>query len=463
MSSESLKSKMAKAPKSKALAALILFGFFGSSICLANDQLSAKPNSQVKVAGVKEHAQRVVRVLYSQDNAKIVLLGSSLVQMASMAADCKFENNSLWQNWTNYNDCAENHTHASHFEHVIKDTLGQDVSVFNLGEPSAVIEDDCLILEKLIKFKKKPRIVVLGIAPRDFIVNQNVDNESPIHHVLHSYDPPSFPLALGGDQLSVLVRALDLSHTITSLDWIRSSRDAFATSMTADIGRVRQSVLNTRPRSTDLAAAPPASTTASSTTTDSVKDKSVSVNSTSALTSATAQTNKSAARAAGLQAPRITDYKTPRDYLCAPVTLADMQGVEFALSEQSRPYLCQQLQALVRLLALAKKESISLYVVKMPLSGPLTEKIRDSYLQPIYGRDIPDLCKRYGATTFSLDDKASWPLAYFHDSAHMNSDGGHHFFTELVKRLAEDDTFRTAINPGTRSSRFASSVNAVTQ
>jgi hypothetical protein len=463
MSSESLKSKMKKAPKSKALAALILFGFFGSSICLADDQLSPKLNSQVKVAGVKEHAQRVVRVLYSQDHAQIVLLGSSLVQMASMAADCKFENNSLWQNWSNYNNCAESQTHANHFEHVLKDTLGRDVSVYNLGEPSAVIEDDCLILEKLIKFKKKPRIVVLGIAPRDFVINQNVDNESPIHHVLHSYDPPSFPLALEGNQLNVLVRALDLAHTITSLDWIRSSRNAFATSMTADVSRVRQYLSTTRRPSTDLSVISPVSITANSTLAGQAKDKSASARSTSALTSSTAGSATSAATAGNLQAPRITDYKTPRDYLCAPVTLADMQGVEYALGEQGRPYLCQQLGALVRLLTLAKQENISLYIVKMPLSGPLTEKIRDSYLEPIYGRDIPILCKRYGATTFSLDDKESWPLAYFHDSAHMNSDGGHHFFTELVKRLVEDDTFLTAIDSGARSSRFVSSIDADTQ
>jgi Protein of unknown function (DUF1574) len=440
MSSESLKSKLSKAPKSKALAALILFGFFGSSICLANDQLSAKPNSQVKVAGVKEHAQRVVRVLYSQDNAKMVLLGSSLVQMASMAADCKFENNSLWQNWTNYNNCAESHTHASNFEHALKDISGHDVSVLNLGEPSAVIEDDCLILEKLIKFKKKPRIVVLGIAPRDFIVNQNVDNESPIHHILNDYNPPSFPLTLDGAQLSLLVRALDLGHTIKSLDWIRGGRDAFATSMTHLV-------------STHSASALTGATPASALTNSTPSIPASRLPSTQSSTAAVANVGSR-------QAPRITDYKTPRDYLSAPVTLADMQGVEFALSEQSRPYLGQQLGALVRLLKLAKDENISLYIVKMPLSGPLTEKIRDSYLQPIYERDIPDLCNRYGATIFSLDEKQSWPLTYFHDSAHMNSDGGHHFFTELAKRLNAEQSFLTAINTGTNNPRFVSGINA---
>jgi hypothetical protein len=459
MSSESLKSKIAKAPKSKALAALILFASFGSSICMANDQLTAKPNSKVKVAGVKEHAQRVVRVLYSQEHAKIVLLGSSLVQMASMAADCKYENNSLWQTWSDYNGCAENHTHASHFEHLIQDTLGSNVSVFNLGEPSAVIEDDGLIIEKLIRFKKKPQIVVLGIAPRDFIVNQNVDNESPIHHVLHDYDPPWVPFSLGDNRLNMLVQALDCGHTIKSLDWIRGSRDAFATSMTADLSRLRQSLASAQTTPTDLAPVPN-STAAQPTSPNSQLPGAPAAHliSTSAAALAPAVTNAGSLH----QPPRISDYKTPRDYLCAPVTLADMQGVEYALGEQSRPYLNQQLEALVKILALAKRENISLYVVKMPLSGPLTEKIRASYLRPIYEKGIPDLCNQYGATILSLDDKQSWPLTYFHDSAHMNCDGGHHFFVELVKRLSQDETFVTAINPGSRNRRFVSDINAGT-
>lgn len=60
----------------------------------------------------------------------------------------------------------------------------REVSISLLAVPASMITDQLLILEKLIEYKKKPDLLVVTVAPRDFIDNMNSDvRKSPVARV----------------------------------------------------------------------------------------------------------------------------------------------------------------------------------------------------------------------------------------------------------------------------------------
>lgn len=90
----------------------------------------------------------------------VVIFGSSQMGSAVAAGDAKF----LYEVVD-----ALTHRRVRIFEHELKQQVGKPVSVFTLASPGAMCSDAYMASQALFKRGMEPKLVVLGVSPRDFI------------------------------------------------------------------------------------------------------------------------------------------------------------------------------------------------------------------------------------------------------------------------------------------------------
>lgn len=109
--------------------------------------------------------------LTSSENPDVVVMGSSLVLMPSVRCDEKAEGKKpCYDTWV-YERLVPEYTKADYFAKQLQEQLGFNLSVKNLGVASSIMSDHQGIFETMLGVGKKPRLVILGIAPRDFLDN----------------------------------------------------------------------------------------------------------------------------------------------------------------------------------------------------------------------------------------------------------------------------------------------------
>jgi hypothetical protein len=149
---------LAKSRRSKFILAAILF-------CLLNALLS-------KIGGFKFDqfsypsqgwAWWLVEDLKNtSEQFNIALFGSSLMMSAVTACDSEYLNKPLPVN---------NHRSADYFDAQLNKKFDGEFYSFNCATPGQMPSDACLFLRILISLRRKPAIIIYGIAPRDFIDN----------------------------------------------------------------------------------------------------------------------------------------------------------------------------------------------------------------------------------------------------------------------------------------------------
>jgi hypothetical protein len=100
--------------------------------------------------------------LQEPQSPDVVLFGSSQMGSAMVASDAKH----LYEVVD-----ALTHRRASTFEDLLSERLYHPVRVFSLASPGAMCSDAYMASSALFKDGKKPKLVVIGISPRDFIDN----------------------------------------------------------------------------------------------------------------------------------------------------------------------------------------------------------------------------------------------------------------------------------------------------
>jgi hypothetical protein len=148
--------------------ALILFGL--ANIGIAFYSASYQPTVE-KVAfrwseddpRVKPWSWWLARKWLEQPAAPdIVLFGSSQMGSAMVASDAKL----LYEAVDSLT-----HRRAATLEHELAARFGRKVTAFSLASPGAMCSDAFMASSTLFKNGKKPKLVVIGISPRDFIDN----------------------------------------------------------------------------------------------------------------------------------------------------------------------------------------------------------------------------------------------------------------------------------------------------
>ncbi len=90
----------------------------------------------------------------------IVLLGSSLMIAAQNDGDATFLNRAL--------DAAE-HARSEYFEYKLQGLLGKKVTTGSFALGGEMASDGYAIISTMLKNKNAPKVIVWGVAPRDFI------------------------------------------------------------------------------------------------------------------------------------------------------------------------------------------------------------------------------------------------------------------------------------------------------
>lgn len=111
----------------------------------------------------------------------VVLFGSSLIGSATFSADAITAEN--------YRDCVLDRR-AITLEKEITHKLGQRPEIFNASLPGSMASDAYMISKALFRADHKPRMVIIGINPRDFIDNTlNAPSDTDPFHFFAPYVP----------------------------------------------------------------------------------------------------------------------------------------------------------------------------------------------------------------------------------------------------------------------------------
>lgn len=124
---------------------------------------------------------RVKEIISSGERCSTLMLGSSLTFFPNLMADAYYENAKLPMfNMIEYTDFAVKHVRALHVESLLFGQSPERPEVLDFGTPGSMVSDSALIYDKLIEFGKRPQIIILAIAPRDFIDNNIDPDKTPV-------------------------------------------------------------------------------------------------------------------------------------------------------------------------------------------------------------------------------------------------------------------------------------------
>ncbi len=143
----------------------VLSAFTLSVIAFAaiNAGLAYSPYSQTNPEITSYHSWTwwtVNDIRHATKPSNVVLLGSSLMVAAIAECDANFQKQSL--------DLAT-YRGASYMDSVLHDKLGGTFNTMNLSAPGQMPSDAYLTLKAALKEGMKPKVIVYGIAPRDFL------------------------------------------------------------------------------------------------------------------------------------------------------------------------------------------------------------------------------------------------------------------------------------------------------
>lgn len=135
---------------------------------------------------------KLAAFLPSKENPDLVFLGSSLVLTPAVRCDDKMEQKlACYDRWY-YDRYIPEYTEAKYFQSKLKEQAGLSFSVKNLGVASSIMSDQFGIYRLMLQENKHPRVVVLGLAPRDFLDNtQQKYLETPTRLFIKEYEQDS--------------------------------------------------------------------------------------------------------------------------------------------------------------------------------------------------------------------------------------------------------------------------------
>jgi hypothetical protein len=140
---------------------------------------------------------KLASFLPSREQPEIVLMGSSLVLTPAVRCDDKMEGKTpCYERWY-YDRYIPEYTRASYFQKQLNENAGVSVQIKNLGVASSIMSDQYAIFKLMLKEQKRPDLLILGLAPRDFLDNtQQRHLETPTRMFVREYDEA--PLTVQG-------------------------------------------------------------------------------------------------------------------------------------------------------------------------------------------------------------------------------------------------------------------------
>jgi len=323
----------------------------------------------------------------------IAMLGSSQMGSATFAADAHTLNQVL--------DCVT-HRSGSTLEKEIFDRTGKRIDTFNFAMGGSMASDAYMISKALFKGDKKPKMVVVGVSPRDFI-----DNTLPS---VSSTEPFNFfaPFVELGDLTNVafpdiLAQMNFIIKQNLPLERIHEALDAAAKSYQQEAP-------------TKMTAIPKASE------------------------------HKSLLRAVlgSVDEVRLNEWLIPATI---PAWIFEDNTKEYLNRfRHCRPPIYKAEKAFFNaFLADMDAAHIPVLVVGMPSLAANRTILPNDFWTEFRG-DVAGMCKSHNAKWVDNTDNPNFVLTDYLDTVHLNASGGTKIFSEIAKAITADPELVAVVN-----------------
>ncbi|MBX9669018.1 MAG: DUF1574 domain-containing protein [Candidatus Obscuribacterales bacterium] len=348
--------------------------------------------------------------LSSAENPEVLLLGSSLVLVPSVRCDDTFHGRKTRYDRWYYRNVIDEYTKADFFQDALAKASGKQRNVIDLAVAASMMSDQYLILKKYLDSGKTPRLIVCGVAPRDFLDNLRQDPEkTPTYSIL-----------------------ADLT-CINDLMESKRSKEAIANFA---FGYICDAYKNRRDYSTVL-------TGLASRTTGHPVD----------LYQATHEKEKDVDTST---MDLLAEPKEDASVLSAAKPIYEARENRLLdLKEYRRIYLPVndrvfklQMGYLEKFLSLAYSKNIPVVLVEMPVTRENLALLPE-YVTKRFSNKVKQLSTTYNAKVVTSARDLTFETSDFEDSVHLNDKGGMRLFGFVAGKIGRDRALmaRTEINP----------------
>lgn len=375
---------------SKFLVALLIFLvanltlFFSINWQTASiDEEMSKPDSQTTIKGT--WPWWISKSYLAQVQAPdIVLLGSSQMATAVFTADAQTLQKAL--------DCVS-YRRATTLENDLTARLGHPVSIFNWSMGGAMASDQDLITRTLLVGRLKPKMVVIGVSPRDFIDNTlpSASTTEPFRFFSRFVEPTKLAAWAFADDLSrfgwLLNRYLPMSQL----------HNKVATCMTSD------------------------------------------------QLQATTGTKQEFLKGISASGGNITpgQWLVPANI---PYLFVDnTQEYIHRYTNPNPPIYPQELSFFNDALAQLRENNIKVLVVGMPSVAPNRKLLPDTFWQEFRG-NISSICLKNSADWLDLSESDVFTIDDYLDTVHLSARGGDKLFREISRYIGKQPTLVSGLN-----------------
>ena len=336
-----------------------------------------------------------------RESADVVLLGSSQMGSAVFASDAQRLNKVL--------DCLL-HRKGVSLAVELEKRLGHPVSVFNWSLGGEMVSDAYMISKSLLVGNQKPKLVVIGVSPRDFIDNslQYAGSTEPFHFFSPYVDLGNLSQYAFPDLIDHLAWALEKNFPIRKL------RDEKVRALTEYTNAPVQPLPGR-------------------------------------------QFLRTISGGAG-------DVKLGEWVITAniPNMLLDNTKEYQSRFRDSNPAIYgPELKFFDALLAMMKKSTVRVLVVGMPSLKPNRVLLSHSFWQT-WRSNMMSLCKTNDANWIDLTDSSRFDMYDFLDTVHMNAAGGAKLFNIVADTIAGEPQLADSLNH-TKQERSLAGTNALPQ
>jgi len=318
---------------------------------------------------------KITDFLSTPSNPDIVIMGSSLVLAPALHCDAAMLPLSVKEKAIFRKNQAKSYTKAQYLEDLLSESSGKNLNIYNLGIPSAMAADNYILLEEMIACNKRPDLIILGLAARDFINCARVN-------------PEQSPLC---DE----VRRFHKERNYTNADQIRS----VPTVIGENIGAFKNNLVLIKSLANDIVCE---------------------------------------WRQKGFK-PETQSEQALQEVVLPTRDAIEQDRIKYSkfFTDATPQVLRGQLDYADRIVKLANKAKIPIVIVNMPVTS--THKaLLSPELSSMYQNGIENLAIRNDCALIDLDSTSQFDGdSDFRDSVHLNAKGGRKFYNELVAQIVD--------------------------
>jgi hypothetical protein len=404
---------------------LMLSGFFWIILILVGfhffferfdplDVLGAENEAYQLVQGAVKHKSSALRT--TKQCPDVAVIGSSLPMSAVFYGDCKHYRDDILK-WVKTCEplrisAFQAYHDARYLQEKLSQACGRPVSVTNLTSAAAMPSDAYLILSDLIKSQPNLRVVVYGVAPRDFMDNLVPEvGLTPAFEVLAN--PAAIPTTITQDTPPAVAFEVAAS-SLCSFYRQRANLRELASSKPSQ-------VLN---REMTLAKAAAKYANGGTSSPPSAKD--------AAARAFPVPTAEAAITNPVTTATASNSANVPDD--SNPVLAAHYKDYYNRYNPANKRRFRQEMDQFKKVLTLCRDRHIQLFVVNMPIA-PKNKQMIDKGMYAQFNSAVSQLPAEYGATYINMDEPTYDPKKDYMDSVHLNDEGAPKFTDALVRRM----------------------------